>query len=109
MLTQSQEDCIERRGACIGCPNALESMGWTCMVRWTRSVIRVLGEPRTKRPAVMTEPSYERIAKACQQCGKPFEAKLNSARYCPPCRVDRNRESSRRFDARKRLERKAMG
>lgn len=112
-LTPSQEDCISRGGQCDRqCSGALppESTGldhWGCMVKYYQPVARKLGiNPKDKPRIVMPE----MVDKVCTVCGAEYEVIHYNAwksKYCPECRLNRNKASTELVRARDRAAREA--
>lgn len=96
-MTPSQEDCIGRNGVCMDCPNALESMGWTCMVKWTPSVKKKLG--------LTGKPPHQMglYTRECIRCGRVFSSDHCSTQYCSAeCRYQAKRISDAKMEAKRK-------
>lgn len=95
-MNRTQEDCVEHRGQCAGCPNKLESQ--PCQVKHTDGVAQKLGLPR-KGPDYERSRAIEnerRLAGkrrdgkpgVCRQCGTDYVRAYGSrATTCDPCRI----------------------
>lgn len=84
----AREHCIERKGVWgQSRPHALESMAWTCMIRHTPQVAQALGAP-----VILARTG---IGVTCQRCGGDFTARQSNARFCKPCRRQRDIEALR--------------
>ena len=116
----AREDCIARAGKCgRDCPNALESMGWRCAIKWDQpDVIAALGKPKEPKPEVERDrterplkPGRAARAQCCQECGSIFK-RIAKAKFCEACSKAKARARKQQRDQRehaiKRAEHEAL-